>query len=99
MTRVLHALFSEGYLSPGAEFAIRRDLCDEAIRLATILADHPVGESQEVFALLALMHLHAARMTARQDGSGGLLLLEGQGRTRLDSHQIERGLQWLAKSA
>ena len=97
--KVIYALFAEGYLSSGAEFAIRRDLCEEAIRLATILADHPVGKSPEVFALLALMHLHAARMTARQDGSGGLLLLEEQNRTIWDGHQIELGLRWLAMSA
>lgn len=99
VNKVIYALFSEGYLSSGAEFAIRRDLCEEAIRLATILTDHPVGKSPEVLALLALMHLHTARMTARQDGSGGLLLLEEQDRALWDPHQIERGLQWLAKAA
>ena len=99
VTKVLYALFSEGYLSSHAEFVLRRELCEEAIRLATILADHPVGKSPEVFALLALMYLHTARMTARQDGSGGLLLLEEQDRTLWDRHQIERGLQWLAMSA
>jgi predicted RNA polymerase sigma factor len=52
-----------------------------------------------VFALLALMHLHTARMTARQDGSGGLLLLEEQDRALWDAYQIELGLQWLALSA
>ena len=99
VNKVIYALFAEGYLSSGAEFAIRRDLCEEAIRLATVLADHPVGKSPEVFALLALMHLHTARMTARQDGSGGLLLLEEQDRTLWDRRQIELGLQWLALSA
>lgn len=97
--KVLYALFAEGYLSSGAEFVIRRDLCEEAIRLTTILAEHPVGKSPEVFALLALMHLHTARMTARQDGSGGLLLLEEQDRALWDTHRIELGLQWLAMSA
>lgn len=97
--QVIYALFAEGYLSFGAEFAIRHDLCEEAIRLATILADHPVGKSPEVFALLALMHLHAARMTARQDGAGGLLLLEEQDRTLWDGRQIALGLRWLALSA
>lgn len=45
------------------------------------------------------MHLHTARMTARQDGSGGLLLLEEQDRALWDSRQIGLGLQWLAMSA
>ena len=36
------------------------------------------------------MHLHSARMSARQDGSGGLLLLEEQDRSRFDREEIAR---------
>lgn len=97
--QILYLLFTEGYFSSHAETAIRRELCNEAIRLATILAEHPVGQTPETFALLALMHLHAARMTARQDASGGLLLLEEQNRGLWDGQGIQIGLEWLAKSA
>lgn len=97
--KILYLLFTEGYLSSHAEAAIRRELCDEAIRLATLLAEHPVCRVPETFALLALMHLHAARMAAREDGSGGLLLLEEQDRGLWDRQQIQIGLSWLAKSA
>jgi RNA polymerase sigma-70 factor (ECF subfamily) len=96
---IVYLLFTEGYLSSNAEEAIRRELCDEAKRLARVLAEHPLGGAPETFALLALMHLHTARMSARQDGSGGLLLLEEQDRTRWDQREIETGLAWLAKSA
>lgn len=99
VNKVLYALFAEGHLSSQAEFSMRRDLCDEAIRLATLLAEHRVGKSPEVFALLALMHLHVARMSAREDGRGGLLLLEEQDRALWDNRRIELGLQWLARSA
>ena len=99
VSKVLYLLFTEGYLSSHAELAIRRELCDEAIRLALVLAEHPVGQTPETFALLALMHLHAARMTARMDRSGGLLLLEEQARELWDQDQIQIGLEWLAKSA
>lgn len=97
--QILYLLFTEGYLSSHAEMAIRGELCNEAIRLAGILVVHPVGQTPETFALLALMHLHAARMTARQDASGGLLLLEEQDRDLWDRHGIQIGLEWLAKSA
>jgi RNA polymerase sigma-70 factor (ECF subfamily) len=97
--KILYLVFTEGYLSSHAEMAIRRELCDEAIRLATILAEHPAGQAPETFALLALMHLHAARMSARQDSSGGLLLLEEQDRDLWDQHGIQIGLEWLARSA
>jgi RNA polymerase sigma factor (sigma-70 family) len=96
---VLYLLFNEGYLSVDAESAIRRDLCDEAIRLATLLAEHPDGAVPETFALLALMHLHAARLAGRIDGAGGLLLLEEQDRDLWDQQQIALGVEWLARSA
>lgn len=97
--RILYLLFTEGYLSAHATFAIRQELCEEALRLATLLVDHPVGQAPETFALLALMELHAARMTARLDAVGGLLLLEEQDRTQWDQARIASGLEWLARSA
>jgi RNA polymerase sigma-70 factor (ECF subfamily) len=45
------------------------------------------------------MHLHAARLTARRDAAGDLLLLEEQDRSRWDSEQIQRGMHWLARAA
>jgi RNA polymerase sigma factor (sigma-70 family) len=96
---ILYTLFTEGYLSSHAEDAIRRELCDEARRLTELLAGHPAGATPETFALLALMHLHTARMSARQDGGGGLLLLEEQDRSRFDQKEIALGLSWLARSA
>jgi RNA polymerase sigma-70 factor (ECF subfamily) len=96
---ILYLLFTEGYLSSHAEMAIRRELCDEAIRLTELLAVHPLGGTPETFALAALMHLHTARMTARQDGAGGLLLLEEQDRDLWDEREIQIGLSRLARSA
>lgn len=96
---VLYLLFNEGYLSSQEEFAIRRELCDEAVRLATLLAEHSVGAVPETFALLALMHLHAARLDSRCDGTGGLLLLDEQDRSRWDRVGMAAGAEWLQRSA
>jgi RNA polymerase sigma factor (sigma-70 family) len=96
---VLYLLFNEGYLSTRAERVIRAELCDEAIRLTTLLAEHPAGESSETFALLALMHLHAARLSSRIDGLGGLVLLEEQDRALWDREHMLAGAAWLARSA
>ncbi len=96
---VLYLLFTEGYLSSHPEHALRRDLCVEAIRLATVLVEHPRDGSPESCALLALMHLHGARIDARLDDTGGLMLLEAQDRTRWDQDEIQVGLAWLARSA
>jgi RNA polymerase sigma factor (sigma-70 family) len=96
---VLYLLFNEGYLSAHEEEAIRRELCDEAVRLTTLLAEHPVGAVPETFALLALMHLHAARLSARRDAMGGLLLLEEQDRSLWDRERMRLGAEWLSRSA
>jgi RNA polymerase sigma factor (sigma-70 family) len=96
---VLYLLFNEGYLAAHTESAIRRELCDEAVRLASLLAEHPVGAVPETFALLALMHLHAARLAARVDSSGDLLLLEEQDRRLWDHERMRVGAEWLARSA
>lgn len=96
---VLYLLFNEGYLSAHAERAIRVELCDEAVRLTTLLAEHPVGAIPETFALLALMHLHVARLGSRVDGTGGLLLLEEQDRSTWDREHIRLGAEWLERSA
>jgi RNA polymerase sigma factor (sigma-70 family) len=96
---VCYLLFNEGYLSAHAEHAIRQELCDEAVRLATLLAEHPVGAVPETFALLALMHLHAARLGARRDAMGGLLLLEEQDRSLWDGDRMRLGAEWLKRAA
>src|SRR4029434_9861404 len=63
------------------------------------LAEHPVSATPETFALLALMFLHRARLPARQDHSGGLLLLEEQDRTLWNQEETQLGLTWLSRSA
>jgi RNA polymerase sigma-70 factor (ECF subfamily) len=96
---ILYSIFTEGHLSSHPERAIRRELCDEGVRLVEVLAHHPIGVTPETFALLALMHLHAARMSAREDASGGLLLLEEQDRSLWDQRSVQLGLSWLARAA
>ncbi len=96
---VLHTVFNEGYASLRASVGMREDVCCEAIRLATLLAEHPRGRTPQAAALLALMHLHHARLPARGDGVGGLLLLSEQDRTRWDADELRKGMHWLARSA
>lgn len=97
--RMLYLLFNEGYSSAAPDRLIRRELCQEAVRLTLLLVSHPVGAVPETEALLALMYLHAARLEARVDGDGGLLLLEEQDRTRWDRELLQAGLFHLRRSA
>lgn len=96
---LLYLLFNEGYLSAQSDRTVRRELCDEAIRLTTLLAEHRVGATPETFALLALMHFHGARLNGRLDEMGGLLLLEEQDRSLWDREQMGQAAQWLQKAA
>lgn len=94
----LYLLFTEGHLSSGS-LSLRRDLCDEALRLATLLTEPPGLAQPPTFALLALMYFHRARMSAREGEQGALLLLEEQDRSTWDAEDISRGLQYLSHSA
>jgi RNA polymerase sigma-70 factor (ECF subfamily) len=96
---MLYLLFNEGYSSAQPDRVIRRELCDEALRLALMLNDDPEGALPDTDALIALMCFHAARFDARVDGTGGLLLLEAQDRSLWDRELIERGLAHLTRSA
>jgi RNA polymerase sigma-70 factor (ECF subfamily) len=96
---MLYLLFNEGYSSAQAARMIRRELCDEALRLAIMLQEDAAGAVPETDALIALFCFHAARFDARLDGMGGLLLLEEQDRDRWDRDLLERGLAHLARSA
>jgi RNA polymerase sigma factor (sigma-70 family) len=98
---VLHALyllFNEGYKASHGDSLLRADLCAEAIRLGELLAAHVAGDRPETHALLALMHLHAARLPSRIAHDGSLLILAAQDRTRWDRAQIRRGLAHLEQS-
>ena len=61
---VLYLVFNEGYSATGGEEPLRRELCDEAIRLAKLLAVLTPDES-EALGLLALMLLQDSRREAR----------------------------------
>jgi RNA polymerase sigma factor (sigma-70 family) len=96
---ILYLMFTEGHLSSHVSMPLRRELCDEAKRLTLLLAGHPLGGTPQTFALMALMHLHAARMAAREGGEHELLLLDEQDRSSWDRDEIAVGLSWLERSA
>ena len=95
----LYLLFNEGYKAYSGEKLVREELCQEAIRLTELLAQHPAGNQPKTHALLALMLLNAARIPARADDEGNLLRLEEQNRTRWDQAMIARGMAHLHESA
>ncbi len=97
--KVIYLMFNEGYSALEGEDLVRTDLCHEAIRLCEILAEHPVTGAPKVHALAALLLFQAARLTARCDTAGELLLLSEQDRSLWDRPMIIRGLYQLRRSA
>jgi predicted RNA polymerase sigma factor len=96
--RALYLLFNEGYAATEGDPLVRRELCAEAIRMASLLASHPSTLDPEVDALLALLLLNASRLPARTDDRGDLLLLAEQDRTRWDRELLGRGLAHLERA-
>ena len=96
---VLYLMFNEGYSAHAGEDLIRADLCEEAIRLARLVAENTECDRPEVHALLALMLLQHARHPARTDAAGELWVLSEQDRSLWNRRMIEQGLVHLARSA
>ena len=95
----LYLLFNEGYKASTGDNLVRAELCEEAIRLAELLVQHPAGNQPKTHALLALMLLNASRIPTRVDSEGNLLRLKEQDRTRWDQLMISRGMFHFAQSA
>lgn len=94
---VLYLVFNEGYTATSGEDWMRPGLCEEALRLARVLAGLLPNEP-EVSGLLALMELQASRMPARTQADGSPILLPEQNRARWDRLQVQRGLHALERA-
>jgi len=97
--RALYLLFSEGYHGASTHAAIRAELCHEAMRLAAVILEHPLGATPATFALCALMCLTAARLPARLDAAGNLNSLINQDRSLWDRRLVLEGMRFLELSA
>ena len=87
---VLYLIFNEGYTATAGDDWMRPALCDEALRLARVLAGLAPQEP-EVHGLAALLELQASRTGARTDAQGKPVLLLEQNRARWDPLLIRRG--------
>ena len=94
---VLYFMFNEGYAVHEGEALIRQDLCVEALRLGRLVASSSIAEPR-VHALVALMALQTARLPARVNEAGDLVLLEDQDRGRWDPQLIALGFHHFDQS-
>ncbi|HUK00705.1 MAG TPA: RNA polymerase sigma factor [Steroidobacteraceae bacterium] len=94
---VIYLIFNEGYTATAGDEWMRPGLCDEALRLARILAELTPSDA-EAHGLAALLEIQASRTRARIGPRGEPILLLQQDRARWDPLMIERGLTALARA-
>jgi RNA polymerase sigma factor (sigma-70 family) len=94
---VVYLIFNEGYAASAGEDWVRRDLCEEALRLGRILAELAPREP-EVHGLIALLEIQASRLAARHGPNGEPILLLDQNRGRWDPLLIVRGRRALQRA-
>jgi len=94
---VIYLVFNEGHVATAGASLTRPELCDDALRIARVLAGLAPDEP-EVHGLVALLELSASRLAARIDGDGAPVLLADQDRARWDRVLVRRGLAALARA-
>jgi RNA polymerase sigma-70 factor (ECF subfamily) len=95
--RVVYLIYTEGHVATTGEVPVRGDVCEEAIRLARLIA-RLMPDEAEANGLLALLLLTDARRPARVDARGELVSLEDQDRARWDRGRIDEGLAVLGRA-
>jgi RNA polymerase sigma factor (sigma-70 family) len=94
---VIYLIFNEGYSATAGDDWVRPALCEDALRLARIVAEL-MPSDPEVHGLVALLEIQASRLRARVGPSGEPVLLLDQDRSRWDQLLIRRGLVALERA-
>ncbi|HWX90335.1 MAG TPA: DUF6596 domain-containing protein, partial [Rhizomicrobium sp.] len=95
VSAMIYLVFNEGYSAgDGSE---RAPLCEEAVRLARLLL-RLFQTEPEIMGLTALMLLQQARLKARFDASGEVILLDDQDRSLWNANLIQEGLALIDKA-
>jgi RNA polymerase sigma-70 factor (ECF subfamily) len=97
--KTLYLLYSEGYYSTSQNISLRKDFCEEAMRLALLLTGNNTANTPEVNALLALMCFHSSRFDARLSEAGDTILYQDQDESLWNQELIETGLYFLDQAS
>lgn len=87
---VIYLIFNEGYSATAGDDLVRPALCEDALRLARVLAAL-MPEEPEVHGLAALLEFQASRISSRTGPDGEPVLLADQNRSKWNRMLIRRG--------
>ncbi|MDX2601327.1 RNA polymerase sigma factor [Streptomyces caniscabiei] len=94
---VIYLIFNEGYAATVGDDLLRPALCEDALRLARVLAQL-MPEEPEVHGLMALLELQESRAACRTGPAGEPVLLRDQDRRRWNRLLIARGFTALGRA-
>jgi RNA polymerase sigma factor (sigma-70 family) len=94
---VIYLIFNEGYAATAGDDLLRPALCEDALRLARVLAEL-MPKEPEVHGLASLLEFQASRAAARTGPDGEPVLLRDQNRTRWNRLLIARGVAALGRA-
>ncbi|MBT2449581.1 RNA polymerase sigma factor [Streptomyces sp. ISL-43] len=94
---IIYLVFNEGYSATAGDDLVRPALCEDALRLARVLAALMPGEP-EVHGLAALLEFQASRIATRTGPGGEPVLLADQNRSKWNRMLIRRGVEALHRA-
>lgn len=94
---VIYLVFNEGYSATTGDDLVRPALCEDALRLARVLAGL-MPKEPEVHGLAALLEFQASRIATRTGPDGEPVLLADQNRSKWNRLLIRRGVEALHRA-
>jgi RNA polymerase sigma factor (sigma-70 family) len=96
---VLYLLFNEGYYSSNQDSTLRKDICQEAMRLTSLLLENEQTNKPFANALFSLMCFQSSRFDARHNQNGETILYQDQDTDLWDRELIAKGEYYLDRAS